>query len=133
MEWKKDVKEWEPVTVNRDFFEHAAEVVGNTESGFGALLSLLCSVGQVFLPDAVRWLSNALEKADGRDLLNDQNALFQLEILLRELCYGYGSDIRQRPELHRAVLMLLDRLVESGSHTGFRLRDYIVTPLPLVG
>lgn len=132
-EWKKDVKEWEPVTANRDFFEHAAEVVGNTESGFGALLSLLCTVGQVFLPDAVRWLSNALERAEGRDLLSDQSALFQLEILLRKLCYGYGSDIRQRPELHRAVLMLLDRLVESGSHTGFRLRDYIVAPLPLVG
>ena len=131
IEWKKDVKEWGPVTANRDFFEQAAKVVGNTEAGFGALLSLLCSVGQVFLPDAVTWLSKAMEISGGRDLLRDQDAIFQLEILLRKLCYGYGAVIRQRPEQHRAVLTLLDRLIESGSHTGFRLRDYIVAPLPI--
>lgn len=132
VKFKDDVHEWAPVTENKSFFEHAAATVGNTEAGFGALLSLLCSVGRVFLPDAVTLLAQAFEKSQNRELLDDPNAAFQLEILLRKVCYEHGTNIRQRPALHRATLALLDQLVEHGSHTGFRLRDYIVAPLPAI-
>jgi hypothetical protein len=130
VQWKKEVTEWEPATSNRDFFEFAASEVGNTPAGFGALVSLLNTVGQVFLPDAVNWLAQAIESSQGTNLLEDRNTDFELEVLLRNLCYSSGTVVRQRPELHRAVLMLLDKLVERGSHTAFRLRDYIVAPLP---
>ena len=40
-------------TSNKDFFESAASTVRKTPAGFGALVSLLNTVGQVFLPDAV--------------------------------------------------------------------------------
>jgi hypothetical protein len=130
IKWKEGVKEWEPVSANRDFIEYTASIVGNTPAGFGALLSLLCSVGQVFLPAAIKLLADAVENASGRDLLDDLNAAFDLEVVLRKVCYGFTTDIRKRPELHRAVILLLDKLVERGSHTGFRLRDYIIAPLP---
>jgi hypothetical protein len=130
--WNDGVQEWEPVSANRSFIESATSVIGHTPAGFGALLSLLSSVGQVFLPDAIRWLAEAVERASGRDLLEDPNAEFQIEVLLRQVCYHHGTVIRQRPELHRAVILLLDRLVERGSHTGFRLRDYIISPLPTI-
>lgn len=130
LEWKDGVKEWSPVSKNADFIKFAASAVGSTRAGFGALVSLLNSVGQVFLPDAIRLLGDALENARGTDILDDPNADFYVEVLLRRVCYGYGTVIRQRPELHRAALALLDKLVERGSHTGFRLRDYIVAPLP---
>jgi len=132
IEWKEGVKEWAPVSANRDFIEFAASVVGNTPAGFGALLSLLCSVGQVFLPDAICLLADSAQRANGRDILGDINAVFDLEVLLRKVCYGFSAVVRQRPELHRAVILLLDKLVERGSHTGFRFRDYIVAPLPAV-
>lgn len=132
VEFKEGITEWAPVTENRDFFEQAAAVVGNTPAGFGALVLILNSVGQVFLPDAIQWLGHALESAQGPDPLEDRNADFYLEVLLRKVCYGYGTIIRQRPQLHRAVLALLDALVERGSHTGFRLRDYIIAPLPML-
>ena len=130
--WNEGVQEWEPVSGNRDFIESAALAVGNTPAGFGALLSLLSSVGQVFLPGAIRWLAESVERASGRDLLEDRDAEFQIEVLLRKVCYDHGTAIRQRPDLHRAVILLLDKLVERGSHTGFRLRDYIISPLPTV-
>jgi hypothetical protein len=130
VQWKKEVTKWEPATSNRAFFEFAASKVGNTSAGFGALVSLLNTVGQVFLPDAVKWLAHAIESSQGTNVLEDQNTDFELEVLLRNLCYSSGTVVRQRPELHRAVLMLLDKLVERGSHTAFRLRDYIVAPLP---
>lgn len=132
IKWKDGVKEWEPVSGNRDFIEYAATVVGNTPAGFGALLSLLCSVGQTFLPAAVSLLADSVQRANGRDILEDPNAVFELEVLLRKVCYGFGTEVRQRPELHRAVIILLDKLVGRGSHTGFRLRDYILAPLPTV-
>jgi len=130
IKWKESVKEWEPVSANKHFIEHAASIVGNTPAGFGALLSLLCSVGQFFLPAAIKLLADAVENASGRDLLDDLNAAFDLEVVLRKVCYGFTTDIRKRPDLHRAVILLLDKLVERGSHTGFRLRDYIIAPLP---
>jgi hypothetical protein len=132
IKWTDGVKEWEPVSANRDFIEYAASTVGNTPAGFGSLLSLLISVGQVFLPDAIKLLADSVKKAEGRDLLKDINAAFDLEILLRKICYNYGTVVRQRASLHLAVVLLLDKLVEYGSHTGFRLRDYIISPLPTV-
>lgn len=69
------MEEWAPLTANRDFLDHAAAVVGNTKAGFGALLSVLNSVGRVFLPDAIMLLSHALEKPEGGDLFEDLNAV----------------------------------------------------------
>lgn len=74
-------------------------------------------------------LSQALEKPEGGDLLDEPNAALELEVLFRKVYYEFWSDIRQRPEQHRAILTLLDQLVERGSHTGFRLRDQMVAPL----
>jgi hypothetical protein len=128
--WKEGVRHWEPVSVNKDFIESATIAVGNTPAGFGAMLSLLSSVGQVFLPDAIKWLADSVTRANGRNLLGDPDAEFQVEVLLRKACYDYGTTIRQQPDLHRSVIFLLDKLVERGSHTGFRLRDYIISPLP---
>jgi hypothetical protein len=119
IKWKDGVKEWEPVSANRDFIEYAASIVRNTPAGFGALLSLLWSVDQVFLPAAIKLLANAVENASGRGLLDDLNAAFDLEVVLRKVCYGFTTDIRKRPELHRAIILLLDKLVERGSHTAF--------------
>jgi hypothetical protein len=126
------MKEWAPLTARKEFVEQAAAAVGGTRAGFGALLSFFNSVGQVFLPDAITLLSEAVRGAGEADLLEDSNAVFELEILLRRVCYESGTRIRKRPEQHRAVLSLLDQLVERGSHTGFRLRDYIIAPLPAV-
>lgn len=103
--------------------------MSSTQAGFGAFVSLLNAVGQVFLPDAILWLGQAAESAKGIDLLADPDAEFSLEVLLRKVSYNFGPAVSQRPELHRAVLGLLDRLVERGSHTGFRLRDYMLTPV----
>jgi hypothetical protein len=129
LQWKDGVKEWDPVTSNKDFFESAAYTIGDTPAGFGALTSLLNAVGQVFLPDAIMWLGQSIESAKETNLIADPGADFELEVLLRSVCYSFGTVVRQRPELHRSVLTLLDKLVEHGSHTAFRLRDYMVAPL----
>ena len=130
VEWKKEVKEGLALTANRDRLEWAASTVAGTRAGFGAFVSLLNAVGGVFLPDAILWLGRAGESAKGVDLLEDSGVDFSLEILLRKVAYNFGADVRRRPELHRAVLELLDRLVERGSHTGFRLRDFMIAPVP---
>jgi hypothetical protein len=132
LQWKDGVKEWDTVTSNKDFFESAASAIGDTPAGFGALTSLLNAVGQVFLPDAVMWLGQSIESAKETNLIGDPGADFELEVLLRSVCYNFGTVVRQRPKLHRAVLALLDKLVDRGSHTAFRLRDYMVAPLPAV-
>ncbi|MEX0805792.1 MAG: hypothetical protein WD688_21105 [Candidatus Binatia bacterium] len=133
LQWKDGVEEWDPVTSTKDFFESAASTIGDTPAGFGALTSLLNAVGQVFLPDAIMWLAQSIESAKETDPIADPDADFELEVLLRTVCYNFGTVVRQRPELHRSVLTLLDKLVEHGSHTAFRLRDYMLAPLPAEG
>jgi hypothetical protein len=130
IQFKDGIREWQPVSVNRSFIEQAATIVADTKPGFGAILTLLRSVGQVFLPDAVIWLVPIFATQQNTGLLDEYSNAFQLETLLRKLCYEHGTTIRKRPTLHQAVLTLLDQLVAHGSHTAFRLRDYIVTPLP---
>ena len=85
VQWKDGVKEWAPITSNKDFVEFAALAVGNTPGGFGALVSLLTTIGQVFLPDAVKWLGHAIQSNQGSDLLEDPNTQFELEVLLRNI------------------------------------------------
>jgi len=128
--WKEGVKEWPALTAKRERVEWAASVVAGTRAGFGALVSLLNAVGGAFLPDAILWLGEAVDTAQGVDLLEESGVDYELEILLRKVAYTFGLEVRRRPALHRAVLRLLDKLVERGSHTGFRLRDFMLAPVP---
>ncbi len=80
IEWKKDAREWAPVSENKDFIDCAAQSVAYRPAGFGALLSLLNSVGQVFLPDAIGLLADAIHKDPTVNLLADANSMFEAEV-----------------------------------------------------
>lgn len=130
MEWKKGVTKWKVLEGRYPFIEAAAKAVGSTEAGFGALLSLLREVGQEFMPQALVLLSDSLkDPIEDHNILQDSNIQFDLEILLRNACYMHENVIRKNSKLHQAVISIMDALVETGSHTAFRLRDYMLSPL----
>ena len=131
IKWKEKIKEWEPLTNNREFIRNACSHIGHHAIGFNALVCLFKSaVGRVFLPDALLWLNKALQQGDAKKIFQEPNARFDLEVLLRNNLLGRESEIRGNTRIRQATVALLDALINSGSSTGFQLRERFIMPLP---
>ncbi len=94
----------------------------------------LYKIGGGALPKAFIVLANRIDVGDATVLLSDGNTMFYLESLLRRYVYGQPLLLRSDPNLRRAVLAILDNLVDAGSSAAYRMRDDFVTPTsyPLV-
>ena len=131
IKWKEDTTEWEPLTNNREFIRNACSHIGHHPIGFNALVCLFKSaVERVFLPDALLWLNKALQQGDAKKIFQEPNTRFDLEVLLRNNLLGRESEIRGNTRIRQATVELLDALINSGSSTGFQLRERFIMPLP---
>ena len=126
--WNEGVRHW------RRLDGHEQEVddfVTRLPVGRAALLAYsyyLYKVGEGALPKAFVVVANRMEGGDPRELLSDGNTVFYLESLLRRYVYGQPLRLREDPTLRKAVLVILDQLVEAGSSAAYRMRDDFVTP-----
>lgn len=98
------------------------------EQGFDCYAYYLAKAGTPTLPDALVEISEKLEEAAGRTILNE-NAIFYLEEILTRLIYGGNSQIRSEVALRQASLTILDALVAAGSSPAYKLRDDFLTPV----
>jgi len=125
--WKADAKSWKPIEDNQAFFPEACEMVGHTVSGFSALTRLLTGIGSFLLPMALIPLATAYSKAE-TDLLSDEYARGDLELVLRKAVFGFGGVIRSNKELRISTLQLLDALINKGSSISYLLRELLIAP-----
>ncbi len=131
IKWKENTTEWEPLTNNREFIQNACSHIGHHSIGFNALVCLFKSaVERVFFPDALLWLNKALQQGDAKTIFQESNARFNLEVLLRNNLLSRESEIRGNTRIRQATVELLDALINSGSSTGFQLRERFIMPLP---
>jgi hypothetical protein len=130
VKWKDGVKEWEPLTEHEAFVKDLACKIGHTGIGFSALISLLESaIGTPFLPRGFIWLNDSLKKSNSTKILSKKGTAFLLENVLRKFIHGGNfSKFRSDEKIIRAIINLLDALVDSGSSVAFQLREYVVTP-----
>lgn len=127
--WKKGVKSWTPLEGHRGFVGQAFEGVGDTTAGFATLTGLLRTVGRFLLPDALIDLDRARSRYAGEEpLLENDNARYDRELLLRDCVLSMGTELRSRDSLRNAALNLLDHLVNEGSSLAFQLREMMVAP-----
>ena len=89
----------------------------------------LYKIGEGALPRAFIVLANRLEVGNAAVLLSDGNTMFYLESLLQRYVYGQPLRLKSDPNLLKAVLAILDQLVEAGSSSAYRMRDDFVTPM----
>jgi hypothetical protein len=127
--WKREWKQWHELEEHKAFVQEAFQRVGNTPPGFAALLRLLNTVGASLLPDALIQLNDARAQCDPSKLLEEQNAQYDLELVLRDCVLSMGTELRTRDILRRAALELLNVLVDRGSSLAFQLRELIVAPM----
>ncbi len=127
--WQPECKQWQELEQHREFVQEAFRRAGNTPPGFAALLRLLNTVGASLLPDALIPLHDARAGCDPSKLLEDQNARYDLELVLRDCVLSMGTELRTRDTLRRAALELLDILVDHGSSLAFQLRELVIAPM----
>lgn len=130
IQWKKDAKEWKPLTEHSEFLQRACREVGHYPIVFATVVELFTSIARVFLPDGLLWLYEAFEKADVSACLRTTNVQGNLEHVLRNSIYQFDYKIRSTPQLQRAVMVFLNALVDNGSYVAFQLRERMITPLP---
>ena len=88
----------------------------------------LFSVGRSSLPGAFSEVAKCLSSGNPTGMLDDENTVFQLELLLQPYVYGKPESLKADPILRQDVLLILNRLVDAGSPAAFKMRDDFVTP-----
>jgi hypothetical protein len=126
--WNDNVRHWPSVEGYAHNVHELFEFLPATAVVLDDYLRFLYHVGEQSLPDAFVRISLALSKGDVGAMLAVSNTVFLLEVLLQRHVYGRPLQLKRDPELRKAVLGLLDALVEVGSSAAFRMRDDFVTP-----
>lgn len=128
--WKDDVRHWRSVEGYAHHVHGLFETLPATSAVLDAYLRFLYHIGEESLPEAFIRIAESLQRGDAPSMLQSGNTVFLLEVLLQRYVYGRPSELKRDPLLRKAVLNLLDMLVEAGSSAAFRMRDDFVTPTP---
>jgi hypothetical protein len=127
--WKENVRHWHRLEGQGHRVDKLAAQFRGSVTVFSAYCRLLYDIGESLLPKAFVLVADSLAAGESLAMLSDQNTVFLLESLLRRYVYSEPERLKSDPAIRRAVLALLDRLVEAGSSAAYRMRDDFVTPL----
>ena len=126
--WKEGVRRWHRLDGHERRVDGFATSLPVATPVLAAYASYLYTIGDGALPRAFMVVANQIEAGDPDGLLSDGNTGFCLETLLGRYVYGQPLLLRTEPNLRRAVLVILDNLVDAGSSAAYRMRDDFVTP-----
>ena len=127
--WNENVRHWRKL----EGHGHRVDQLAKRFRGSAAVLSAYCrflyDIGETSLPKAFVILSDSLDAGDPTAMLADGNTVFLLESLVRRNVYREPHRLKSDSAVRKALLALLDHLVEAGSSAAYRMRDDFVTPL----
>lgn len=127
--WKENVRHWHRLEGQGHRVDKLAAQFQGSVTVFNAYCRFLYDIGESLLPRAFALVADSLAADEPLAMLSDQNTVFLLESLLRRYVYSEPERLKSDPAIRRAVLALLDHLVEAGSSAAYRMRDDFVTPL----
>ena len=130
MLWNEGARDWKPLHGHNADFQALIESVGIAPPICKSFIRLLASVGHTSMfPQGLEWLHKQLKLGDPTAMIGDRNSLYLLSKLLTPLVYGQTKLIRNSPHLRNCILDILDEMVDLGSSTAFRMRDFLISPL----
>ncbi len=127
--WKENVRHWHRLEGQGQRIDKLAERFRGSVTVFEAYCRFLYEIGDKSLPSGFILVAGSLAAGEPLAMLSDQNTFFWLESLLRRYVYSEPERLKSDPAIRRAVLALLNHLVEAGSSAAYRMRDDFVTPL----
>lgn len=129
IEWKRDTKDWRPLHGHSEDICWLVSQLGHVPRVCRAFIKLLASIGNTsLLPHGVIWLSERIH-VNGSELISDSNSLFLLAGIMTPLVYARTSTVRHSAQLRDALLCILDAMIDVGSSSAFRMREFLITPV----
>lgn len=127
--------EWERENqIQKDFLKHGIGSMAVAFNKFGehpivyeSFLKLCFYHYSRFMPDAIIGLSKNCNNDNREKIFSTINAQFYLQRILQSYVLRNFRLLKENPSLRSSVVCLLDHLVESGSSSGYFLRDRVVT------
>lgn len=92
-----------------------------------SISKVLNEIGSNFLENGILWLSNMIE--ENKNLLSEElevNTIYYIESIVRKYILTRRQKIRTTLQTKKAVVSILNFLVERGSATGYLLRENIL-------
>lgn len=126
--WKKTAKEWHSLKEREKlFYKKVSEDMGHFSPVLYSISKVLNEIGSNFLEDGILWLSNMIE--ENKNLLSEElevNTIYYIESIVRKYILTRRQKIRTTLQTKKAVVSILNFLVERGSATGYLLRENIL-------
>jgi len=129
LQWKSGVTHWERLTGESHRVDALVQRLPAGVASLGSYTRFLYTVGRQNLPDAFGVVHDVLGRGNALKMASDGDISFALEALLAPFVYGQPLRLKSHPTLRRAVLEILDALVNAGSSAAYRMRDDFVTPV----
>lgn len=126
--WKETAKEWHSLKEREKlFYKKVSEDMGHFAPVLYSISKVLNEIGSNFLEDGILWLSNMIEK--NKCLLSEElevNTIYYIESIVRKYILTRRQKIRTTLQTKKAVVSILNFLIERGSATGYLLRENIL-------
>ncbi len=127
--WEENLRHWRRLEGHGHRVDELCTRFRGSAVVFDAYCLFLYKIGETSLPKGFVILADSLAVGDPTVMLAGGNTVFLLESLLRRSVYSEPHRLKSDPVVRKAVLALLDHLVEAGSSAAYRMRDDFVTPL----
>jgi len=128
--WKRGIEHWNRLDGHEDRVPGLARRLPAAPACVHAFMRYLSTIGQRSLPQAFVWVHEVVARGDSAKSFAHADSAYYLETLLGRYLYAQPHRLKSDGALRRAVLALLDALVEAGSSAAYRMRDDFVTPPP---
>jgi hypothetical protein len=125
--WKDGAIDWGPLHGNQLRVERFFDTLPPSGAALSAYTCFLYKIGASTLPLPLVAIAAKINGQDQNSVLSE-TVVFYLETILNRLIQGRPTNMLAREDVRQSILFLLDKLVEQGSSTGYKLRDDFVTP-----
>lgn len=126
--WKKTAKQWHSLKDReKAFFKKVTDDMGHHPAVLYSVSKLLNEIGSGFIDDGIIWLSDMLKK--NKNLKTEDlevNTIYYMENLVRNYVFRNRYAVKTNLVLKKAMLTILDFLVEKASVTAYLIREDIL-------
>lgn len=128
MRWNEDSRSWERLADHGEKVNEFVRCLPSAPHVLASFVFYLYKVGEDSLPDALSIVAGHLRTKNHDVLPIDKSTVYFLESILQRYVYGEPKLLQANQDLRQDTILILDRLVDSGSPAAYKMRDYFTAP-----
>jgi hypothetical protein len=126
--WKEHIRSWPRLGPNFRDVDNFFQSIPASTFVLESYSHYLYHIGHDSLPNAFILIADKFGNHLGTSVLSDANLRWYLDALVARVIYEDLKKLKATPRLRKAIMCILDSLVQAGSSVAFLLRDDFVTP-----